>query len=126
VNWTGVPGRFAKAFVPSGMGFDSSSFRMLVPDAFARKFGMSPYAMKEFDIAISLEDVIEAQEDKTQVLTRLEQDYSMTTAELVDIVIKDKHTIEIFKEAWHNPEYKMDIFDELVFEKLMENELGRS
>ena len=30
VNRTGVPGRFAKAFVPSGMGFDSSSFLQVI------------------------------------------------------------------------------------------------
>lgn len=98
---------------------------------------MSPMALKEFDIAITLEDAIEEKTtEKVGAVTAptpmekavddLESKFSMTIDELVDVVIKDTHTMSVFKEAWHDPSYKMDKFDELVFQKLMENELRRS
>ena len=136
-----MPGRFAKAFVPSGMGFDSSSFRMFGSNLptllFNRMFSMSPELSKHFDVAITLEDAVEAKlnppvgavtaptaiEEATDQLTKK---YFMSNEDLADIVIADSFAVEIFKAAWHDPEYKLDALEELVFNRLMERELRRA
>ena len=87
---------------------------------------MSSSSLRYFSIPIDLEMAIEDKIDKIKTIYELQKRYEVNIDEIINIVLMNHHCISAFKEAWHDPNYNMDFLDEMLYNKMMESNSGRS